>query len=256
MSKFEWLSIREAMDSRFRSSRLAQEFMDGASNTRLIIDLGCGTGTNYRYLSRLRERGAPWLCIDYDGEVLQTASDQCTSKRVRFEKADLSTDLSAIPFGDDVSITASAFLDLTSENWLVRFAKLAARSPMLISMTVSGSPIWYPIDEFDAEISLCLKQHRQSDHGFGPAAGSLAAQFLATKLTSLDCSVSLEASDWLLDKQQMEVLSTLVKSVHRRASLTLPRDQIDRWAELRQQQARMGILKMEIPHLDLLSLPW
>lgn len=255
MSKHGWLSIREPMDRRFRSAGLAQNFMGHASESQLIVDLGCGTGTNCRYLSRDRGAEIPWLCIDVDGELLETAAGRFASELVRFERADLATDLSVIPNRCDVSITASAFLDITSEDWLGRFANRAARSPLLISMTASGSPIWDPIDDLDEAIGLCLENHRQSDHGFGPAAGSFASQFLANELSSRDCNVSLETSDWRLGNEDTELLSILVDGVCRRASAVLPSEQVERWAKMRRQQNQNGVLKLTLPHLDLLSLP-
>ncbi|TWU46942.1 class I SAM-dependent methyltransferase [Rubripirellula reticaptiva] len=255
MSKYEWLAIRETMDGRFRSARLAQQFLEHASKSRLIVDLGCGTGSNRRYLCRDCVSGVPWRCIDNDDEVLETATHRSAGRPIRFEHVELATDLLLIPIGGDVSITASAFLDITSEDWLSRFVKLAAQSPILIAMTASGAPVWDPADDLDVAIGLCLEEHQKSDHGFGPAAGAQAAPFLADKLISRECNVTLEKSDWRLGSQDAEVLAMLVDSVCRRASSKMHREQVEHWASMRQQQIRKGVLKLTLPHLDLLSLP-
>ncbi|MGB7324878.1 MAG: class I SAM-dependent methyltransferase [Rubripirellula sp.] len=255
MSKSEWLAIRETMDGRFRSSQLADEFIEHASRTRLIIDLGCGTGTNYRYLTRNDGSDTPWLGVDSDGDVLKIAARELAGTPVRFELADLASDLSLISTSEDVSIAASAFLDLASEEWIGRFANVAAGKPLLISMTASGPPSWDPVDNMDEAIEACLQNHRKADHGFGPSAGFSAARLLADELNARNCSVSLEASDWLVDHQDREVIATLIDGVRRRVFLDLPHDQVEQWAATRRQQNQAGVLKLTLPHLDLLSLP-
>ncbi len=243
------------MDGRFRSSRLAHKFIEHANKTRLIIDLGCGTGTNYRYLRRNNGSETPWLGVDSDGDALEIAAGELAGTLVRFELADLATDLLLLPTSEDVAITASAFLDITSEDWIDRFANLVAGSPLLISMTASGASAWDPIDDMDEAIEICLQNHREADHGFGPAAGLSAARFLAEQLIARKCSVSLEASDWSVDHKDREVMATLIDGVRRRALSQLPHNQVERWAATRRQQNQTGVLKLMLPHLDLLSLP-
>ncbi|MDA8744820.1 class I SAM-dependent methyltransferase [Rubripirellula amarantea] len=255
MSSNDWLSIREAMDFRFRSLPLARKFMKSAVERHLIVDLGCGTGTNCRYLCRLWDVEVRWLCIDHDDRALQTATKRLPARLVRFKKADLAIDLDSIPFRDNISITASAFLDLTSQDWLQRFAARCERMPLLFSMTTSGGPIWEPNNDFDEAIGRCLEIHRTSDHGFGPAAGSNASKILASDLVSRGCDVSCEASNWHLGNQDREAIEVLVGGIGRRALETLPREQVEKWMKLRRDQNRAGCLRLTIPHVDLLSLP-
>ncbi len=40
-----------------------------------IIDLACGTGSNFRYLNPKLGARQRWLCIDYDPEVLARAAN-------------------------------------------------------------------------------------------------------------------------------------------------------------------------------------
>lgn len=243
------------MDNRFRSAQLANEFMEHASKTGLIVDLGCGTGANYQYLSRRKEAELPWRCVDRDGDALKIAAGRLPSDSVQFEMADLATDFTWIPANGDCAITASAFLDLTSKDWLGRFAELVTRIPILISMTASGPPVWHPVDDVDEAIESCLESHRNRDHGFGPAAGLSATRCLAEKLTARNCHVSWKASDWCVDYRDDEVLAALIDGFRRRALAKLPRGQVETWAKKRQQQTRAGILKLTLPHMDLMSLP-
>ena len=255
MSNSDWLSIREAMDFRFRCLPLARKFMESAVERQLIVDLGCGTGANYRYLSSVLDAEVRWLCIDNDDRALEAAKKKLPDSFFQFKKGDLATDLKLIPFCDDISITASAFLDITSQDWLHRFASRCERIPLLISMTSSGGPIWDPIDDLDETIGRCLAAHRVGDHGFGPAAGPNASDLLASNLKSRGCHVSLEASNWRLDDQDNQVIEFLIGGIGRRASEVLPHEQVGEWMKRRRDQTRAGSLGLTMPHLDLLSLP-
>jgi hypothetical protein len=84
----DWLALREAADSRARSAllvrRLADRFEKSPSTHRTeplrILDLGCGTGANLRYLApRLglllgdgRWARQDWTCVDRDLGLIAT----------------------------------------------------------------------------------------------------------------------------------------------------------------------------------------
>ncbi len=255
MLNSDWLSIREAMDFRFRYLPLARKFMETAVESHLIVDLGCGTGSNCRYLRSVLDAQVGWLCIDNDDRTLAAAAKQLPGEQVRFEKGDLATDLTRLPFRDGISVTASAFLDITSPEWLHRFAGQCERIPLLISMTTSGGPIWYPMEDSDEVIGRSLETHRTSDQGCGPAAGTRATELLTSELRSRGCDVSHETSDWRLDDQDRQVIEFLIVGIGRRASEVMPHEQVERWMKIRRDQNRKGVLRLTIPHLDLLSLP-
>ena len=82
----DWLALREPADRRARSVRLVRDLVARLAQQRQgmdlgplrIIDLGCGTGANLRYLapwldagSGLRPReGQDWICVDRDAALL------------------------------------------------------------------------------------------------------------------------------------------------------------------------------------------
>lgn len=136
-----------------------------------------------------------------------------------------------------------------------RAVRLLSGRKFRFPSNVSGASAWDPIDDMDEAIEICLQNHREADHGFGPAAGLSAARFLAEQLIARKCSVSLEASDWSVDHKDREVMATLIDGVRRRALSQLPHNQVERWAATRRQQNQTGVLKLMLPHLCLLSLP-
>ena len=73
--------------------RLALAFASVVVPDDLVVDLGCGTGANFRYLDHYLAPNQKWLGIDNDGEVLGQAAVRLPHTRVTFEKLNLATDV-------------------------------------------------------------------------------------------------------------------------------------------------------------------
>jgi tRNA G46 methylase TrmB len=50
-STTDWLAARETVDARSRSKELAKAFASVVGRDAIVVDLGCGTGSNIRYLA-------------------------------------------------------------------------------------------------------------------------------------------------------------------------------------------------------------
>lgn len=254
-SAVEWLAARELADSRSRSTMLAKAFADAVRPDDLIVDLGSGTGTNIRYLERYLSSKQKWLAIDNDSVLLEQASVRLPRDRVTFATRNLASDLQSVPSGPGVAITASAFLDITSKEWLVQLAHHCCDSPLLIAMSAASQPIWHPIDEFDEPIRLQLDTHQRADHGFGPSLGIDAVQFLAQQLRDQGCHVTLRPGNWTLDSSDDALISLMINGVMRRVQVGPNALDAHGWQQRRQDQLQSGELRLVLKHMDLLSLP-
>ena len=113
----DWLALREPYDRRARNATVldavAAAFADQSSIG--IVDLACGTGSNFRALSSRLKTRQNWRLVDNDLSLLarvpQTASPNMTITTV---PVDLSHDLEAALDGAVDLITTSALLDLVS----------------------------------------------------------------------------------------------------------------------------------------------
>src|SRR5947207_1786351 len=82
MSSFssDWLALREPADHKARSARLASTIADVLPSVYdlAVLDLGAGTGSNFRYLSRRleRHRRQHWLLVDHDAALLARAEQE------------------------------------------------------------------------------------------------------------------------------------------------------------------------------------
>ncbi len=175
----QWLALREPADTRARDENLAARLAQVTRHrSRLrVLDLGCGTGANFRYLSRHLGGDQEWLLVDNDASLFeQIRGDSHYS--VTALNLDLASGLNDLEFGPDVLVTASALLDLVSEKWLEQLVDHCRRGSCaaLFALTYDGSISFSPEDEDDERVRRFVNRHQLRDKGFGPALGPAAAR--------------------------------------------------------------------------------
>jgi SAM-dependent methyltransferase len=115
LSRFapDWLALREPYDRAARSGTLAGRFAGALGPAPRVIDLGCGTGANLRYLAPKLAPPQHWLCLDRDRDLLARAEARLGPWRreagwrgeVRFAALDLTTGLESLVL-DGVGVAA------------------------------------------------------------------------------------------------------------------------------------------------------
>jgi len=272
----DWLDLREAADQNARNAgleaRLAEHF---SGRERLnIVDLGCGTGANARALAPNLPGAQTWRFVDHDGELLAAArarmadwaaaagdaqgqlrlSVQGKPLDIRFQQADLNSDLSAvIQRGDDL-VTAAAFFDLVSPDWIARFAEAVtgAGAAFYTVLIYDGQETWMPAHPADQAILAAMRTHQRGDKGFGPAAGPDAADLLIGAFAQAGYQVHAAASPWRLGAPDAALMRALAEGTSRAARETGMVDQetAENW-RIAREKADAAI----ISHVDVLALP-
>src|SRR5205809_2110421 len=145
-----WLALREPVDHASRSLTLARAVAAVLPPDRplRIVDLGSGTGSNVRYLSRLLPSPQRWLVVDREPALMAqaTASDASIESRT-MNLGEFDADVIA---GAHL-VTASALLDLVSDSWLRRLAHAcrAQRAAALFALTYNGRSRCSPAEPED-----------------------------------------------------------------------------------------------------------
>jgi SAM-dependent methyltransferase len=258
-----WLALREPADSRARSTHLLRSLQarlstcecppgaEAASPQLLrILDLGCGTGANLRYLApRLGlELGAgpwarqDWICVDRDRRLLAdlthrtadwargrnlTASVQGeglfiqgvpdglasgSQCRVRTLDRDLARGSESLLLGPGTLVVASALLDLVSADWLAGLLRACARSGshLFLALTYDGRVGLCPDHPHDGTLLALVNAHQGRDKGLGPALGPSAPARLAELAAGLGFALEGADSDWVLGPDEPELQVALV----------------------------------------------
>ena len=274
----DWLSLREAIDHRSRAAALDRRLQDSlsafhdAASTLRVMDLGSGAGSNLRYLAARLPWPQHWTLIDHDRDLLDRA------RTTVVESADLHlitrcldlARLAEIDLPRPDLVTASAWLDLVSADWIEHLAERleAWRVPVLITLSVDGRRGFLDVsgrtvdDDDDAVLEAAFNHHQRQPKGLGEQAalGPAAVQALADRLSNR-FHVEILPSDWLLsagseeaDSLGIEVLAGWAAAAREVSSgLRLP--DIERWEADRLQRIKRGELGLCVGHQDLLALP-
>lgn len=282
----EWLRLREPADRRARSRALARRFAEAVraqagDETAVVLDLGAGTGANFRALAPLIGSAQDWRLIDRDpallaqqpAEIAQWGRAQgyrvahgsgiatvaaASEWRAYAVPLDLAS-LDRLPFAGVHGVTCSALLDLVSSEWLRALAqRLAeARLPFLAALNSDGRREWQPAHEADATVAAAFARHHGGDKGFGPALGARAADAAAAQLRAEGHMVECEASDWRLGAEDAAMLEMLVEGTAAAVSEAAPDSEtaVAQWRETRLEQCREGVLRVLVGHTDVLAIP-
>lgn len=263
-----WLALREAADAAARSAGLTQEIaevlagatapLSSAASARhvRILDLGSGTGSNLRYLSARLPLPQEWLLVDRDPVLLAQAPSERADIRIETRQMELGAlDDSAIFAGRHL-VTASALLDLVSEAWLQRLARCCreAGAVALFALTYNGRSSCSPAEPEDETIRDLMNRHqRQSDKGFGRAAGPDAVDYAERAFGAAGYHVRREHSDWVLPPEAREMQRQLMEG-WAEAALEVAPDRaamIGRWLAQRLAHVEAQRSRVRVGHEDL-----
>jgi hypothetical protein len=265
MSRFpaDWLSLREPHDQRARNRAVQDAVVDSLVGyaSVSIVDLACGTGSTLRALAPHIVARQKWLLADNDLSLLARAADtpRPYDALVTTAPIDLARDLEAALDGPVDLVTASALLDLVSDEWLERLAiECAVRSaPFYAALTYNGRMAFDPADDCDTDMIAAVNAHQLTDKGFGPALGSEAPRTLIARFERLDYHVHQGAADWQCgpaDKEiQMEICNGCASAARETGRLSLV--DIMAWLTRRRDAIAAGRSRIRIGHLDVFAQP-
>lgn len=274
METFEadWLALREPIDHRSRAESLLAPLCDTwrARGWSRVLDLGSGTGSNLRYLAPRLPPGQEWVLVDHDPDHLRTlrhAEVPASVRSLRVVPGDLVHEgLAAIAHAD--LVTASALLDLVSEDWLRRVVDACADAGRgaHFALSYDGDIRWSAggasggqgeDDPDDALVRDAVNVHQTGDKGLGPALGPAAAAVAARLFRSARYTTRLLPSPWRLGAADAALVRRLIDGWEAAAATVRPGDagRIHAWAARRRATVADGRFTLRVGHRDLLALP-
>lgn len=233
----DWLALRAPADTAARDLALlapleAWRAARSGEEPLAVLDLGCGTGANLRWLApRLAAQAGgrldqTWHCVDNDPALLRALDDECPAWAqsldqatrpqpggglslsgplgdwtVRTECADLAAARDRLPIPAHGLVAATALLDLVSEAWLDALVSACARAgaTLLATLTYDGRVTLKPPAAHDGLVIALVNGHQRRDKGFGPALGPSASRRLRTLGEASGFAVRSADSDWRLE---------------------------------------------------------
>jgi Methyltransferase domain len=259
----EWLALRETYDMRARNPVVRDAVVASlkAYPSIRIVDLACGTGSTVRALAPHFPAQQNWRLADNDLSLLARASKTMRPDRVEVAAIplDLNCDLETMLDGPVDLVTASALLDLVSQEWLERFAvEIVARSiSVYAALSYDGRAKLEPADSFDTAVIAAVNAHQRTDKGFGPALGPAAASTAIARFESLGYAIVHGNSDWVIGPHdrdmQMELLAGWASAARDIGELSVA-DTIG-WLTRRRDAISAGRSSIRVGHVDFFARP-
>ena len=257
-----WLKLREPYDLRARNAAVIGAMIAALADRPSvnIVDLACGTGSNFRALSPHIEARQNWRLVDNDLSLLARVPRPKSSYiTVTTVPVDLDHDLEAALDGPLDLITTSALFDLVSDEWLQRLAvEAAARHlPVYAALSYNGRIAMTPADASDEQVIAAFNAHQRNDKGFGPALGPAAAQAAVKRFERVGYSVVQGDADWMFAPQdreiQIEILSGWAAAA--RDTGDVPLVDVIGWLTRRRDLVASGLSSIRVGHVDLFAYP-
>jgi hypothetical protein len=289
MSRFalDWLRKREPADLAARDAELARHFAaalpEPGRPALRIIDLGAGSGGNFRALAPLIAGDQEWALVDNDGLLLAAQAEELAGwaraqgySAERSEGAvtidaggatwrasalslDLAHGLDRLDGLAPIAVTMAALVDLVSAAWIDELAAWLGRRrlPFLSVLGADGRRHWSPPAREDAIVREGFLRHQAGDKGFGPALGGSAPAYLAARLAARGFRTATAPSDWRLGPAQRALLADLVAGEAEAARAARPAvgAAIAAWERRRREELAAGTLSLVVGHRDVLALP-
>jgi hypothetical protein len=250
----DWLALREPADHAARSLELTRAVAGAlsASSPIRVLDLGSGSGSNFRYLAPHLPARQQWLLVDRNRALLSHAG------RAGSAAETLAADLAVLDqtlFTARALVTASALLDLVSERWLTALAALCreANASVLFALTYDGRIQCWPREVEDCTIRDLVNEHQRTDKGFGPALGPDATDRAASCFSAAGYVVRRAGSDWTLGSDARGLQHALIDGWARAAETVAPAQSpiIRAWRARRRAHVESGRSRLLVGHQDL-----
>lgn len=255
----EWLALREPADAAARApqvTRAVARALAGRTPLR-VADLGCGTGSNARYLASRLPQPQAWRLIDCDAALLATART-LVPQTVDTRAADLRELAASVVEGCDL-VTASALLDLVSDTWVRRFARLCREvgAAVLVVLNYDGRTACTPADADDELVRELVNAHQRTDKGFGPALGPDSGSRTAQALADAGYHVVMGKSDWVVGPDQADLQRQLIAGWADAAVELAPAEarRIRAWQSRRLARVDAGLSTVRVGHDDVGGVP-
>jgi hypothetical protein len=263
----DWLALRESADAEARSRELV-EALDRvlpAGGSRVIHDLGGGTGSMGRWLAPLLSGSQHWVVHDRDEDLLAlvvTDAPGPAADGAPVTVEAMRTDIARMQSGDLAGaslITASALLDILTAEELERLAGLCAGAgcPTLMTLSVIGRVEIMPADPLDRRVAAAFDAHQRRPIERGRLLGPDAVDFAAEAFRRTGVEVLVRPSPWRLGPAHAALTAEWFTGWVGAACEQEPElaGECEPYARRRLEQARAGELVVTVGHADVLVLP-
>jgi hypothetical protein len=156
-------------------------------------------------------------------------------------------------------VTASALLDLVSDEWLCALARHCRTNGCLalFALTYNGESHSIPPEREDDEIRALMNRHQRTDKGFQPAAGPEGGASAARAFEAIGYVVRRDRTNWILGPDSQALQRQLIEGWAQAAVEMAPEKTaaIRDWLVRRLDHVGQGRSRIIVGHEDLAAWP-
>ena len=262
MHKFNnsWLFEREKIDNLSKSKLLVQKInnsLKSLDNVR-IIDLGTGTGSNFRYLSKkIQYNNQKWTLMDISKNSLKEARSNIKInkkiKKISIINNDIIKNINETNFNNFDLVSGSAFLDIMPRQWFKNFyLKNINTKIVYFSINYDGYFNFFPKHKFDKKVLSLFnfdQRSRKSNilKAVGPDCSKIIKNyFLKTHKTYLFKSNWNKVTNKKFQLMFLDFCSNVIDK-HAKKNFS-------EWLEFRKQQIASNKSKLTVHNKDFLAV--
>ncbi len=262
-----WLGLREGADRRARSRACLghiQHYRSGFGQFR-VTDLGSGAGSALHFLAPNlgEEKDQLWRLVDADPVLMDIAASRARRHHpaiiIETHLANLADGDLAEMIGNADLVSASALLDLVSEQWITRLVRACTErnAAIWLTLSVTDHEIWFPALPSDWLIRRAFMQDQRRDKGFGMSLGVDAGPVAARLFRDAGYQVYTAPSNWRLGARDIMLQTAYLEGVANAAIMAQPTlgHRIGNWFNERLNLINQGRSSLLVGHVDLVGMP-
>ena len=262
MHKFEnsWLYQREKIDNSSKNLKMINKINSSIKNLKNIhiLDLGTGTGSNFRFLSKkINHKNQYWTLMDISKSSLREANKNITLnykvKKVSLKHNDIIKEIKNTNFNKFDIVTGSAFLDIMPYKWFKDFHKLNQNTKIIyFSINYNGYFKFHPHHSFDNNmLNLFNKDQQSKKDGKVKAVGPDCSEIIKNYFSKTHKTFLLN-SNWVdikNNKFQLMFLNFCKNVINKNK-----KNSLDEWLEFKKEKILKNKSKLNVYNKDFLAI--
>jgi len=262
MHKFEntWLYQREKIDNLSKNLKIIDKINSALKDLENIniLDLGTGTGSNFRFLSKkIKHKNQFWTLMDISRSSLYEAKKKIVLnnkvKKVSLKYNDVIKNIKKTDFNQFDLVTGSAFLDIMPYKWFKDFHKFNQNTKIIyFSINYNGYFKFDPHHFLDDHILKLFNKDQQSKKdGKVNAVGSDCPEIIKSFFSKSHKTFLLN-SNWIDIKNKKFQLMYLnfCKNVINKNK----KNSLDEWLEFKKEKIFNNKSKLNVYNKDFLAI--
>ena len=262
MHKFEnsWLYKREKIDHSSKNLKIIDKINSTIKDleTLNVLDLGTGTGSNFRFLSKkIKHKNQSWTLMDISRSSLSEARKNTILnnkiRKVSLKHNDIIKDIKKTNFNQFDLVTGSAFLDIMPHKWFKDFHRLNQNTKIIyFSINYDGYFKFQPHHSLDNNMLQLFNNDQQSKKdGIVKAVGPDCSEIIKSYFSKTHKTFLLN-SNWIDIKNkkfQLMFLDFCKNVINNNKTNTL-----DKWIEFKKEKILKNKSKLNVFNKDFLAI--